>query len=103
MKRVCVSDLYVKGAGTMSGDPDWPALLTDYQAALEQFEVVTKALTTALLQPGGPNGETAALLAAEAGARDTVILTRMRLMNAWRDADLHIPVPFISETPRKAY
>jgi hypothetical protein len=76
----------------MSEDPDWPALLTDYEAALEVFERVTKALTVAMLRPGGPNGDERALLAAEAAARDAVVMTRMRLMNAWRDAtpaDVH--------------
>jgi hypothetical protein len=45
----------------MGAEPDWRALLTDCEAALEQFEVVSKALTAALLQPRGPNGETGAL------------------------------------------
>jgi hypothetical protein len=77
--------------GCSMGDPDWPALLTDYEAALAQFEATSRALTTALMQPGGPNGETGALLSAEAIARDTVVLTRTRLMNAWRDADAALP------------
>jgi hypothetical protein len=76
----------------MPDDPDWPALLTDYEAALEEFERVTKALTAAMLAPGGPNDDHHSLLAAEAAARDAVVLTRMRLMSAWRDstsADVH--------------
>ena len=73
------------------GDPDWPALLTDYEAALEQFEAASRALTAALMRPGGPNGETGALLSAETIASDTVVLTRTRLMNAWRDADAGLP------------
>jgi hypothetical protein len=39
------------------------------------------------MQPGGPDGEARDLLAAETSARDAVVLTRMRLMNAWREAD----------------
>ena len=71
----------------MGDDPAWPALMTAYEAAIEEFERASKALTTALLRPGGPNGDRSALLAAEARARDGVVLTRMRLMNAWRDPD----------------
>src|SRR5687767_692746 len=89
MKRVWLWDSVFGGCSM--GDPDWPALLTDYEAALAQFEATSRALTRALMQPGGPNGETAALLSAETIARDTVILTRTRLMNAWRDADAALP------------
>ena len=71
----------------MNDDPDWPALMTAYEAAIEEFERTSKALTAALLQPGGPNGDRSALLAAEARARDGVVLTRMRVMNAWRETD----------------
>jgi len=85
----------------MSDDPDWPALLTDYEAALDEFERTSKALTAALLQPGGPNGDRSALLAAEASARDVVVLTRMRLMNAWRDTDAHLRSPPESAQPQK--
>src|SRR5687768_5590551 len=77
MKRVWPWDSVFGGCSM--GDPDWPALLTDYEAALAQFEATSRALTRALMQPGGPNGETAALLSAETIARDAVVLTRTRL------------------------
>jgi hypothetical protein len=82
-------------------DTDWPALLADYQAALEEFERTSRALTAALLHAPGPNGEGVALLAAETRARDAVVLTRMRLMNAWRDSDSQMVVPSISNAPHK--
>ena len=85
----------------MTDDPDWPALLTAYESALEEFERASKALTAALLQPGGPNGESRVLLAAEAMARDAVVLTRMRLMNAWRDTDAQLGVLPVSAQPQK--
>jgi hypothetical protein len=64
---------------------DWPALLTDYQAALEEFERVTKVLTLLLADRTTTPEDFRGVFAAEANARDVVILTRVRLMNAWRE------------------
>jgi len=91
----------VSRGNVLDTDTDWPALLADYQAALEEFERTSRALTAALLHAPGPNGEGVALLAAETRARDAVVLTRMRLMNAWRDSDSQMVVPSISNAPHK--
>lgn len=64
---------------------EWPALLAEYQSAVAEFGRVTDALSTALVDPNSGAETFAALFAAEASARDRVILTRMRLMNAWRE------------------
>ena len=63
---------------------DWPALLTDYHAALDEFERVTELLTLLLVDRTSTPEDFRGVFAAEAKARDVVILTRMRLMNAWR-------------------
>ena len=89
MQRVWLFGLL--GDGAMGSDADWSALLTDYEGALARFDAATRALTAALMRPGGPNGETRDLLAAETNARDVVVLTRMRLMKAWREADATLP------------
>jgi hypothetical protein len=83
----------------MSAEPDRRALLTDYQAALAQFDAISEALTHALLQSGGANGQAAALIAAETSARDSVVLYRMRLINACRDSDRQMAVPGIPQSP----
>lgn len=64
---------------------DWPALLTDYQAALDNFDRVTKMLTLLLVDRTSTPEDFRGVFAAETRARDVVILTRMRLMNAWRE------------------
>jgi len=69
----------------MVGAEDWPALLTDYQAALEDFERVTKILSLLLVDRTSTAEDFRGVFAAEAKARDVVMLTRMRLMNAWRE------------------
>jgi hypothetical protein len=78
----------------VGNNPDWPTVLARYEAALEQFEQASKALTTALVDRGSGAEDFDALLAAEAVARDAVVLTRMRALNAWlastsSDVDLH--------------
>jgi hypothetical protein len=65
---------------------DWPALLSDYEAALAQFQRVTEALTRALVDLDSTPEDFRGLFAAEERARDTVLLTRTRLVNAWREA-----------------
>ena len=67
------------------GAEDWPASLTDYHAALEELERVTTTLTLLLIDRASVPEDFRRLFAAEAQARDLVILTRMRLMNAWRE------------------
>lgn len=64
---------------------DWPALLTAYQAALAEFDRTTAALTAALVDRDFDTDDFPALLAAEERAREAVVLTRMRLVDAWRD------------------
>jgi hypothetical protein len=86
--------LRVTARGIMEGNPDWPALLTDYQTALEEFERVTKAVTAALVDRNSAAETFPELFAAESRARDAVILSRMRLVNAWRDSqpDFQLPI-----------
>lgn len=78
----------------MEANPDWPALLSDYQATLEEFERVSKALTAALIDRESAAADLPALFAAESRARDAVVLSRMRLVNAWRDSqpDFQLPI-----------
>lgn len=69
----------------MATDHDWPVLLSDYKVALERFEQISRALTTALV-----NGDTEAaheLVATETLARDAVVAGRARLLDAWRDSE----------------
>jgi hypothetical protein len=77
----------------MEDDPDWRALLNDYQATLDEFERISKALTAALVDRDSATEDLPELFAAESRARDAVILARMRLVNAWRDSqpDLRLP------------
>ena len=72
----------------MTTDSDWRALLTDYKAIVDQFDVVSRALSAALAKPGDANGNLVALVAAEASARDAVVLARTRLMNLWRETQV---------------
>jgi hypothetical protein len=67
-------------------DPDWRTLLTAYKSAVEDFDRVTAALTAAIADRSSDPSDFPALFAAEASARDAVILARIRLMNAWRDS-----------------
>jgi hypothetical protein len=57
-----------------------------YEAALKEFERVSAALTAALVDRHSNPEVFPALAEAEASARDAVMLTRMRLINAWRDS-----------------
>ena len=78
----------------MEANPDWPALLSDYQATLEEFERVSKALTAALIDRDSATDDFPELFAAESRAREAVVLSRMRLVNAWRDSqpDFQLPI-----------
>ena len=77
----------------MSDDPDWPQLLTEYQAAIEEFAQVSRALTAALMEGKSAADDIQALLARETSARDAVALTRMRLVNLWRDSQSTVDSP----------
>lgn len=66
----------------MEGRPDWLALLTAHIAALQEFECVTKALTAAVMDRNSAPADLRELFTAESMARYTVILTRIRLVNA---------------------
>ena len=79
-KRVCFSWLQL--GGVMEGNPDWPALLTAHLGALQEFERITKALTTAVIERNSAAADLRQLFAAESMARYAVILTRIRLVNA---------------------
>ena len=68
--------------GIMEGNPDWPALLTAHLGALQEFERITKALTTAVIERNSAAADLRQLFAAESMARYAVILTRIRLVNA---------------------
>ena len=84
------------------GAGDWPALLTDYQAALDEFERVTKMLTLLLADRTSTPEDFRGVFAAEARARDVVVLTRMRLMNAWREDQPELELAdLLASHPRK--
>jgi hypothetical protein len=64
--------------------PGWPSLLTDYEAAIAEFERASVELTAALAHRVTSRREFDSLLVAEARAREAVIVRRMRLINLWR-------------------
>ena len=70
----------------MEDHPDWPALLEAYTAALERFERATSALTAALIDRDTSADDLPPLFAAEASARDAVVLARVRIMALWRES-----------------
>jgi len=70
----------------MEDHPDWPALLEQYKAALEHFERASAALTAALVDRDTSADDLPALFAAEASARDVVVLARMRVVALWRES-----------------
>lgn len=86
----------------MEEHPDWPALLTDYHAAIEEFERVTEALTLLLADRTSTPDDFRGVFAAETKARDVVVLTRIRLVNAWREAQPDFDLPIGLEPPTDA-
>lgn len=70
----------------MRNESDWPTLLKDYQAAVTTFESLSAALTEALSGQYPLGAEFLDLIEAEERVRETVILTRIRLINLWRDS-----------------
>ena len=85
----------------MGNESDWPELLKDYQAAVHNFESVSAALTDALSAQYALGVEFLDLIEAEERVRETVILTRVRLINLWRDSlDETKPLPEVGATDR---
>jgi hypothetical protein len=79
----------------VGNESDWPTFLKDYQAAVSNFESVSAALTEALSAQYPLGTEFLDLIEAEERVRETVILTRIRLINLWRDSlDETTPLPF---------
>ena len=70
----------------MGNESDWPTLLSDYQSAVKDFESVSAALTAAHSGQYPLGADFMDLIRAEERLRETVILTRMRLLNRWRDS-----------------
>ena len=68
----------------MIADSEWPALLSDYQAAIAEFESASGALMGALTERNAADDNLRPLVDAEERARETVILARIRLINLWR-------------------
>jgi hypothetical protein len=73
---------------TSAANPEWPALLRDYEDAIGEFERVSCALTAVLAGRNGSDEEVRGLVVAEERARETVVLARMRLINLWRESGL---------------
>lgn len=67
-------------------NPEWPELLRGYEAAIAEFDGVSRALTAALNDRDANDEDLSALIASEEAARETVILARMRLINLWRES-----------------
>jgi voltage-gated potassium channel Kch len=79
----------------MDDDPSWPALMAGYKEALEGFERCARTLTAALLDRNTSPEALSARFAAEATARDAVVLTRTRIMNLWRDSQPPFGLPVL--------
>jgi hypothetical protein len=76
--------------GMSPADPEWPKLLSDYEAAIAEFEAVSRALTTTLNERNAGDDDFRALILAEERARETVVLARMRLINLWRESGVEL-------------
>jgi hypothetical protein len=74
----------------MRQEPDrieeWPAILRDYEAAIAEFETVSRALTAALADRFPDDYDFHDLIASEEKARVAVIFARTRIMNRLRDS-----------------
>jgi hypothetical protein len=79
----------------MEDHPDWPALLQEYKAALEHFERASTALTAALVSRDTSADDLPPLFAAEASARDGVVLARMRITALWRESQPNLDPPSV--------
>jgi len=69
-------------------NPEWPALLRDYEGAIAEFDRVSRALTAILAERNASDDEVRSLVVAEERARESVVLARMRLINLWRESGL---------------
>jgi hypothetical protein len=70
----------------VSSDEKWPRLLRDYEAALATFESASRALTRALVERHPADYRFFDFVVAEETARDAVVVSRMRLIEKWRDS-----------------
>ena len=68
----------------MTAAPNWPALLGEYEAALAAFENVSHALTAALTDRNPADFDFNVLVESEQHARETVMLSRLRVIEQWR-------------------
>jgi len=68
-------------------------MLIDYHAAIDEFERVTQALTLLIVDRTSTPEDFRGMFAAEAKARDMVVLTRLRLLNAWREMQPDFDLP----------
>jgi hypothetical protein len=80
----------VASSNMSAADPEWPELLRGYEAAIAEFESVSRALTTALMERNAGDNDLRALVLEEERARETVVLARMRLINLWRESGVEI-------------
>ena len=71
-----------------AANPEWPALLRDYEGAIAEFERMSRALTAVLAERNASDDEVRGLVVAEERARERVVLARMRLINLWRESGL---------------
>ena len=71
-----------------AANPEWPALLRDYEGAIAEFDRVSRALTAILAERNASDDEVRSLVVAEERARESVVLARMRLINLWRESGL---------------
>jgi hypothetical protein len=71
-----------------AANPEWPALLRDYEGAIAEFDRVSRALTAVLAERNALDEDVRGLVVAEERARETVVLARMRLINLWRESGL---------------
>ena len=89
----CVCLSWLQLGAIVEDHPDWPALLQEYKAALEHFERASTALTAALIDRD--TDDLPPLFAAEASARDGVVLARMGITALWRESQLNLDVSSI--------
>jgi hypothetical protein len=73
-----------------AASPDWPGLLHDYEAAIAEFDSVSRALTAALVGRSADD-DVRGLVESEERARETVVLARMRIINLWRQSGAELP------------
>jgi hypothetical protein len=65
---------------------EWPVILRDYEAAIAEFETVSRALTVALADRDPDDFDFHELVQSEERARVAVIFARTRIINRLRDS-----------------